>query len=75
MDWLLDRFRTVLNVLGDVIGAGVVYHLSKAELEDMVKYCQSVLDSRPKFHEQCIMQNGNFVPYVCCAIFLRKDIV
>ena len=36
MDWLLDRFRTALNVMGDAIGTGIVYHLSKAELEAMV---------------------------------------
>merc|ERR1719410_636728 len=33
VDWLLDRFRTAINVLGDSIGAGIVYHLSKNELE------------------------------------------
>lgn len=33
VDWLLDRFRTAINVLGDSIGAGLVYHLSKNELE------------------------------------------
>jgi hypothetical protein len=27
-----DRFRTTINVLGDSIGAGIVDHLSKAEL-------------------------------------------
>merc|ERR1719445_2043244 len=35
VDWLLDRFRTAINVLGDSIGAGIVYHLSKNELESM----------------------------------------
>jgi len=35
VDWLLDRFRTALNVLGDAIGAGIVHHLSKAELDAM----------------------------------------
>merc|ERR1712173_411006 len=33
VDWLLDRFRTAINVLGDSIGAGIVYHLSKDELD------------------------------------------
>uniref|UniRef100_A0A2M3Z6Q8 Amino acid transporter n=1 Tax=Anopheles braziliensis TaxID=58242 RepID=A0A2M3Z6Q8_9DIPT len=33
VDWLLDRFRTLVNVLGDSFGAGIVYHFSKAELE------------------------------------------
>merc|ERR1719411_2092728 len=32
VDWLLDRFRTAINVLGDSIGAGIVNHLSKEEL-------------------------------------------
>lgn len=27
-----DRFRTMINVLGDSIGAGIVDHLSKPEL-------------------------------------------
>merc|ERR1712073_27370 len=33
VDWLLDRFRTTINVLGDAIGAGIVHHLSKKELD------------------------------------------
>ncbi|GAB6029085.1 hypothetical protein CHUAL_004869 [Chamberlinius hualienensis] len=32
VDWLLDRFRTLINVLGDSVGAGIVNHLSKTEL-------------------------------------------
>ena len=32
VDWLLDRFRTAINVLGDSIGAGIVSHLSSEEL-------------------------------------------
>jgi hypothetical protein len=33
VDWLLDRFRTMINVLGDAFGAGIVYHLCKKDLE------------------------------------------
>ncbi|XP_073971376.1 excitatory amino acid transporter 1 isoform X2 [Rhodnius prolixus] len=33
VDWLLDRFRTSINVVGDSLGAGIVAHLSKKELE------------------------------------------
>ncbi|KFO84690.1 Excitatory amino acid transporter 3, partial [Buceros rhinoceros silvestris] len=33
VDWLLDRFRTMVNVLGDAFGAGIVEKLSKNELE------------------------------------------
>lgn len=32
IDWFLDRFRTAVNVLGDAYGAGIVAHLSKADL-------------------------------------------
>merc|ERR1711990_609007 len=35
VDWLLDRFRTTINVLGDAIGAGIIHHLSKKDLEIM----------------------------------------
>ncbi|XP_051935793.1 excitatory amino acid transporter 3 isoform X1 [Hippocampus zosterae] len=35
VDWLLDRFRTMINVLGDAYGAGIVQKLSKSELERM----------------------------------------
>uniref|UniRef100_A0A665UVU2 Amino acid transporter n=1 Tax=Echeneis naucrates TaxID=173247 RepID=A0A665UVU2_ECHNA len=35
VDWLLDRFRTMINVLGDAYGASIVQKLSKRELERM----------------------------------------
>lgn len=35
VDWLLDRFRTMINVLGDAYGAAIVEKLSKRELERM----------------------------------------
>ena len=33
VDWLLDRCRTTINVIGDSIGAGIVNHMCKDELE------------------------------------------
>uniref|UniRef100_A0A158P7H8 Amino acid transporter n=1 Tax=Angiostrongylus cantonensis TaxID=6313 RepID=A0A158P7H8_ANGCA len=35
VDWLLDRARTSINVLGDAIGAGIVYHYVKDDLDDL----------------------------------------
>ncbi|KAM9015206.1 excitatory amino acid transporter 2 isoform 3-T3 [Guaruba guarouba] len=47
VDWLLDRMRTSVNVVGDSFGAGIVYHLSKAELDN--------IDSHHKGHEDIEM--------------------
>uniref|UniRef100_A0A8C6TRP6 Amino acid transporter n=1 Tax=Neogobius melanostomus TaxID=47308 RepID=A0A8C6TRP6_9GOBI len=35
VDWLLDRMRTSINVVGDSFGAGIVDHLSKVELAEL----------------------------------------
>ncbi|XP_031554769.1 excitatory amino acid transporter 3-like [Actinia tenebrosa] len=32
VEWLLDRFRTTVNVWGDAVGAGVVNHMSRDDL-------------------------------------------
>jgi len=34
VDWLLDRFRTVINVWGDAVGAGIVQHLCRRQLQE-----------------------------------------
>ncbi|XP_071041947.1 excitatory amino acid transporter 3 [Parasteatoda tepidariorum] len=35
VDWILDRFRTTINVLGDAYGAGIVAHHSKDDLNEL----------------------------------------
>ncbi|XP_068947193.1 excitatory amino acid transporter 2 [Petaurus breviceps papuanus] len=47
VDWLLDRMRTSVNVVGDSFGAGIIYHLSKAELDS--------IDSQHRVHEDIEM--------------------
>ncbi|XP_037539330.1 excitatory amino acid transporter 2 isoform X1 [Nematolebias whitei] len=71
VDWLLDRFRTSVNVVGDSYGAGIVYHLSKAELDEldahmaksddieMMTKTQAYYDDMKNHHEnnsnQCVL--------------------
>ncbi|KAG7523204.1 excitatory amino acid transporter 2 isoform X2 [Solea senegalensis] len=71
VDWLLDRFRTSVNVVGDSYGAGIVFHLSKAELEELDAHAaksddiemmtknQSYYDDMKNHHEnnsnQCVL--------------------
>jgi len=47
VDWLLDRFRTAINVLGDSIGAGIVYELSKNDLEESSKKMEGGFEAVP----------------------------
>lgn len=37
VDWFLDRLRTTINVWGDALGAGIVNHLSRKEIENLEK--------------------------------------
>ncbi|PVD23438.1 hypothetical protein C0Q70_16707 [Pomacea canaliculata] len=54
IDWLLDRFRTAVNVLGDAYGAGIVHHLSRHDLRRMDeedRTAQAQQDKQAKSHE------------------------
>lgn len=35
VDWMLDRFRTMLNVLGDAFGSAIVNHMSLHEMDEL----------------------------------------
>lgn len=50
VDWLLDRFRTTINVVGDSLGAGIVNHLSKSELEAMSDMPMNMIASSDPDH-------------------------
>lgn len=32
VDWLLDRFRTVVNIMGDAYGTGIVAYYSRDQI-------------------------------------------
>ncbi|GIY40090.1 hypothetical protein CDAR_38421, partial [Caerostris darwini] len=35
VDWILDRFRTTINVLGDAYGSAIVAHFSRDDLQEL----------------------------------------
>ncbi|CAF0769571.1 unnamed protein product [Adineta ricciae] len=47
VDWLLDRFRTTINVFGDSIGCAIVQHLSRKELAALDEKNEAEENNRP----------------------------
>ncbi|XP_018412969.1 PREDICTED: excitatory amino acid transporter 2 [Nanorana parkeri] len=87
VDWLLDRMRTSVNVVGDSFGAGIVYHLSKKELDELDKQhaqheiemtkTQSIYDDMKNHREnnsnQCIYAAHNSVVVDDCKVTLANN--
>ncbi|KAK3527968.1 hypothetical protein QTP86_013083 [Hemibagrus guttatus] len=76
VDWLLDRFRTSVNVIGDSYGAGIVYHLTKDEL-DMFDAQQIKTDDFEMTKSQSFYENntnhGVYASYNSCPQVLIDD--
>ncbi|KAG7315209.1 hypothetical protein KOW79_021297 [Hemibagrus wyckioides] len=76
VDWLLDRFRTSVNVIGDSYGAGIVYHLTKDEL-NMFDAQQIRTDDFEMTKSQSFYENntnhGVYASYNSCPQVLIDD--
>ncbi|XP_078591695.1 excitatory amino acid transporter 1-like isoform X1 [Branchiostoma floridae x Branchiostoma japonicum] len=51
IDWLLDRFRTATNVLGDSIGAGIIDHNVRGTLPPLDKKYEEAMMGRPPAYD------------------------
>ncbi|XP_072294108.1 excitatory amino acid transporter 4 [Eucyclogobius newberryi] len=58
VDWFLDRLRTTTNVLGDSLGAGIVEHLSRDELQNQAPDVRnSVIEVNEKPYQLICQEN------------------
>lgn len=61
VDWFMDRFRTVVNILGDAIGAGIVGHLSRDELKNADQADMEEGGQGDEKHELLVPSEGRYV--------------
>uniref|UniRef100_A0A8C4IUX5 Amino acid transporter n=1 Tax=Dicentrarchus labrax TaxID=13489 RepID=A0A8C4IUX5_DICLA len=60
VDWFLDRLRTTTNVLGDSLGAGIVEHLSRRELQSQdAEVRNSVIEENEKPYQLICQENDS----------------
>ncbi|KAL7056375.1 hypothetical protein AAHC03_020978 [Spirometra sp. Aus1] len=67
VDWLLDRIRTSVNVFGDAIGAGIVDHLCKKDLQARDEEARLELDACLEEAARLRRESGKSEPAAAAA--------
>ncbi|KAH9419044.1 excitatory amino acid transporter 3-like [Dermatophagoides pteronyssinus] len=67
IDWLVDRIRTPINVLGDAFGAAIVEHLSRDDLDQLEQRQQQTSNAKTitngaKQHNHQIQPTSSPIP-------------
>ncbi|CAI5447912.1 unnamed protein product [Caenorhabditis angaria] len=68
VDWLLDRIRTSVNVLGDSFGAGIIHHLTKSSLleadtDELIRQIREDIDILNNPQSGGTLPHSNHSPY------------
>uniref|UniRef100_A0A803T632 Amino acid transporter n=1 Tax=Anolis carolinensis TaxID=28377 RepID=A0A803T632_ANOCA len=59
VDWALDRFRTMINVLGDALAAGIMAHICRKEFTKDGTEVPLICDTKPiSIHQIMYQRNG-----------------
>ncbi|XP_062849041.1 solute carrier family 1 member 7a isoform X2 [Trichomycterus rosablanca] len=65
VDWALDRFRTMVNVLGDALATGIMAHICRKDFQKECEGIPLICETKPmiSIHQMTSYQsNGSFQP-------------
>ncbi|XP_025998844.1 excitatory amino acid transporter 5 [Astatotilapia calliptera] len=68
IDWILDRFRTMINVLGDALAAGIIAHLCRKDFP-----LSTAGKPAPSYGTQTPHKNSNTVDVPMTEMHTHKD--
>uniref|UniRef100_A0A8C9WN29 Amino acid transporter n=1 Tax=Scleropages formosus TaxID=113540 RepID=A0A8C9WN29_SCLFO len=65
IDWVLDRFRTMINVLGDALAAGIIAHVCQKDIPAAEKVGKHSVTVTFLLH----LDMSLFCKHCCCSLF------
>ncbi|KAL0966515.1 hypothetical protein UPYG_G00296200 [Umbra pygmaea] len=68
VDWALDRFRTMVNVMGDALATGIMAHICRKDFVKEGEQAPLICETKPMISIQQMMtyqKNGGYQPPPC----------